>query len=301
MFSQGLRHAIRLNIVSEYFTHKKHFKKNFAIEEKLDFSNFLSLVLIIKNEASYIEEWINYHRIVGVNKFYIYDNESTDNLKKILQPYIKSNLVDYTYWTGQKQQKIVYNDALKKHRLDTKWLGFIDSDEFLVPVSKKTLPDVIKEINPKYGLQVHWVFYGSNGHIKRSSGLVIERFTKRAANDYYPNHICKSIVNPRIIYYQTEHSGYFIGNNFSIDEQGKKCGMGGNITFEKIRCNHYYTKSKEEYLNKINRGDAIYGTSLTSMNIFDSIDKDRNEITDNIMKKYVPLVKKAIASHHKKK
>ena len=52
------------------------------------FKHDLAIVVIIKNEGKDIAEWIDYHIIAGVSKFYIYDNESTDNTKEILQPYI---------------------------------------------------------------------------------------------------------------------------------------------------------------------------------------------------------------------
>ena len=49
---------------------------------------YLSITAVLQNEAPYIKEWIEYHRLVGVERFYIYDNESTDNVKEILKPYI---------------------------------------------------------------------------------------------------------------------------------------------------------------------------------------------------------------------
>ena len=41
--------------------------------------DILSLTLIVKNEAFYIKEWIEFHRMIGVTHFYIYDNESSDD------------------------------------------------------------------------------------------------------------------------------------------------------------------------------------------------------------------------------
>ena len=45
---------------------------------------FLSVVAIAKNEAPYIKEWIEYHKLVGVERFYFYDNGSTDNTREVL-------------------------------------------------------------------------------------------------------------------------------------------------------------------------------------------------------------------------
>lgn len=46
----------------------------------------IALVLIAKNEAPYIKEWLDFHLKQGVSHFIIYDNESTDNFQEVLQP-----------------------------------------------------------------------------------------------------------------------------------------------------------------------------------------------------------------------
>ena len=57
---------------------------------------YLAVCAIAKNEGPYFQEWIEWHRKQGVEKFYIYDNESTDCTKEVLKPYIESGLVEYT-------------------------------------------------------------------------------------------------------------------------------------------------------------------------------------------------------------
>ena len=36
----------------------------------------LSVCAIFKDEASYLKEWIEYHKLVGVQHFYLYENEN---------------------------------------------------------------------------------------------------------------------------------------------------------------------------------------------------------------------------------
>lgn len=299
VWSHGLRHAIKNSLIKIYFESKKHFQKYFKQEENLNFKYYLSAVLIIKDEASYLQEWIEYHRLVGVDHFYIYDNESSDNIKEILKPYIKSKIVEYIFWPGKLQQKPAYNDAIKKYRLQTKWMSFIDSDEFIVPISKKTIPEVLKEINPEYGLSMCWCYYGDSGHKIRNGGLVIERFTKRSFDNFGMNAIVKSIINPRAVYFMEPHNACFIGNRSSINENGLKV-FGSmienikNISMNKIRVNHYYCKSWEEYTNKIKRGDVNRTVPLLYKSTFDRV--NRNDMEDDIMKKYVTKIKKRIGN-----
>jgi len=63
---------------------------NYIFHNHDKFNNTISIVAMVKNESEYIKEWLEYHMLVGVDKFVIYDNNSDDNLKEILQPYINS-------------------------------------------------------------------------------------------------------------------------------------------------------------------------------------------------------------------
>ena len=38
------------------------------------------------DEASYLREWIEFHRLVGVERFFLYDHESVDDSREVLAP-----------------------------------------------------------------------------------------------------------------------------------------------------------------------------------------------------------------------
>ncbi len=106
--------------------HQKSFKYNLAI------------VAIMKNEGQYLAEWIEYHKMLGVDKFILYNHDSNDNTYDVLNPYIESGLVEYHFVSTPNSklhhpQKEVYTDAVMKYRTLVKWMGFIDVDEFIVP------------------------------------------------------------------------------------------------------------------------------------------------------------------------
>ena len=130
----------------------------------------LAICVIVKNEAPYMKEWIDYHRLVGVEKFYVYDNESTDSLLSVLAPYIYKGIVEYNFIEGKARQMDAYNDCLKSHRDDTEWLAIIDADEFIVPVGKFSLPKVLEEYKEYPGVGVNWVMFDYNKHIKKIPG-----------------------------------------------------------------------------------------------------------------------------------
>ena len=141
---------------------------------------YLSVCAIAKNEGPYFKEWIEWHRKQGVEKFYIYDNESTDCTKDVLQPYIELGLVEYTYFPGQKRQLAAYDDCFERHRLDTRWLAIIDLDEFIVPMKDDTISDFLRGMEKFSVVEINWLIYGSGGAKNKEPGEVMERFHKHS-------------------------------------------------------------------------------------------------------------------------
>ena len=104
----------------------------------------LCIVAILKNEASYIREWLAYHRLVGVDRFILYDNESDDGLHELIDKLPPKYDVIYNPWPGEVVQLSAYNDALKRYRYSTDQMAFIDADEYIVPVQHERLvPDIL--------------------------------------------------------------------------------------------------------------------------------------------------------------
>ena len=87
----------------------------------------------MKDEGSYLVEWLEFHKLVGVERFFLYDNTSTDNTIDVLRPYIESGEVIYHYWPHKPGQMSAYTHCLNNHRYDSEWIAFIDLDEFNLP------------------------------------------------------------------------------------------------------------------------------------------------------------------------
>lgn len=62
---------------------------------------YLSLAAIIKNEAPYIREWVCFYYLNGVEKFYLYDNESEDNLREVLSDFVSAGIVEIINCPGK--------------------------------------------------------------------------------------------------------------------------------------------------------------------------------------------------------
>jgi len=94
------------------------------------------LFLVVKNEANYLDEYIQYHIGSGIDKVLVLDDKSTDNTQTILQPYIDIGVVDYYYdesitpIAGIHREKY-RNLYLEKYPNTLFDFIFIDVDEFL--------------------------------------------------------------------------------------------------------------------------------------------------------------------------
>jgi hypothetical protein len=235
---------------------------------------YLAICAIAKNEGPYFKEWIEWHQSKGVEKFYIYDNESTDNTKEILEPYVKSGLVEYIFWAGNKQQLYVYDNCLDKHRFDTHWIAIIDLDEFIVPIEDKTIPDFLKRFENFAAVEINWLIYGSGGAKEKEAGNVMERFKHHSIPNYILNRFVKSIVNPKRVF-------SFIGCHEASRVSGHTADSHGQpVTkyfrereplHDVIRINHYAVKSYQEFLEKRARVRARTTTQrgLENFNKFD--------------------------------
>ncbi len=91
------------------------------------FSYELGIVTMFRNEADYIQEWIEYHRMVGVDLFLLYNDRSVDHWAEVLEPYIESNLVEVIDWSALPgtaifpgHQTAAYKDGLRRSKGNTK-------------------------------------------------------------------------------------------------------------------------------------------------------------------------------------
>ena len=227
--------------------------------------------MIIRDGARYIDEWIAYHLLIGVSHFYIYDNESTDNLKETLEKWINKGVVTYIYFPGECIQMAAYNHAIAHFRNEVKYLAVIDSDEYIgIADKKKTLGEVLEEIETNYeiaiddhpgggfgGVAVNWRVYGTSNHKKRQEGLVIENYTWRAEDFSKENILVKTICNPRRVErFSSPHIPIYKEGYCGISENGS--WIAGTEFHDgmcrKLRINHYHSKSEEELREKFKRG-----------------------------------------------
>lgn len=235
-------------------------------EKKYD----VSICAIFKNEAPYLKEWIEFNNIVGVNHFYMYNNNSEDNYMEVLQPYIESGLVTLADWPYNQKQMECYQTCIKDYACETKWLGFIDIDEFIVPKSTDSIYEFLKPFERKAGaVNLYWKLFGTSGKVDRSlSGFVCEDFIT-----CWPKYcdIGKCFYNTAFGFDSESKYAKQLHHKFWANYNGRNvppvnifnhvCVQNRNVadtTDFPIQINHYFTKSYKEYAMKRAKGDVYF-------------------------------------------
>ena len=262
----------------------------------------LAIVAILKNEGRYIKEWLDYHLLAGVDHFFLFDNDSTDDYDEIVAPYVKAGLVTSSRLSGRSPQFAAYDFAVRDYKFFCRYMAFVDLDEFIFPRNGRSISATVDEIlstkNNASALAVNWQLFGSNGEKTADySRGVLERFTRRAPVDWVVpipkrdipggNAQIKTIADPRKInFFTSAHFPIYFEGFTAVNENGGEVPSYCNkpVTAKKIAVNHYNTKSREEFLAKVNKGRADKSTNYFTVDWFDMY--DRNEVFDDEILRY---------------
>lgn len=291
---------------------------------------YLAVCAMFRDEAPYLAEWIEFHRLVGAEHFYLYDNLSEDRSRAVLAPWVRKGIVSVMDCSMPLQsggQAWAYADALRRARGYARWLAFIDIDEFLFSPQRGSLPEILSEFEDHPGVVANWQVYGSSGLRTKPSGLVVESFQRRAPTNWVRNRRVKSIVDPqralrvrgphffdyqagaqavtenqrpvRIVTSRTalrrlkrklSHLTRIETDPYAINHSSAK-----SVSVKRLRINHYAVKSYEEFTEKTqrHRRSGHHASPRIGADYFDY--HDRNEVHDPILLSYVPRLRPKLA------
>jgi len=244
---------------------------------------FLTICCIVKDENEYLKEWMEYHLTIGVQHFYIYDNDSKVPVSKALENFKLQQFATVIKVYGKARQVPAYNDCLIRNRNNSQWIAFIDVDEFIVPKSTKgDLRTFLRDFEGYAGLAINWLVFGSSGHIKRTNRSQLKSFLLRSEQSFHVNRHVKVIVQTKFVKRSVgAHLFQFIEPYFAVNEFGKEIKTSySSVSVEKIQINHYYCRSLEEYQEKVNRGAADTSKGKREINNFHQHDLEANKIED---------------------
>ena len=224
------------------------------------------LCTIAKQENKYITEFVEHYQKMKIKQIIIYDNNDIkgETFDKILKKYINNNFIKIINFRGFKQPQIIaLNNCYEKYNKNFDWIAFYDIDEFLYINNYTNLNSFLSlsKFRKCQGILINWKYYGDNDTLYYKPQPLKQRFIKvfptknlKSRKQYYSAaktivkgglkikwgllpHFIKNIINCR-------PDGKIIKNYFSPPQY--------SIAYLK----HYITKSTEEFIERINRGDV---------------------------------------------
>jgi len=220
---------------------------------------YSSICLMVKDEENYINEWLEYHKRLGFQHFYIYDNNSTIPVKSYLN---NDDSITIIEWTDKNidRHKRAFMNCFKKFKNESKWIACIDIDEFIVLKTKqKNINDFLINYEDYGGLGINWLMFGSSNLKNSPETGVLKNYVYRAPYEFNPHEIIKTIVNTKYVkeeYYEDYGIHNFLyNNNYAVNENFEEIkGIRIEPSYNKIQLNHYFLKSKNDMETKIKKG-----------------------------------------------
>lgn len=261
----------------------------------------LAICAIFQHEAAYLREWIEFHKLVGVQHFYLYNNLSQDQYYKELLPYLRSGEVDLIDWNFKTNpggdnwptiQCTAYRHAINHCKNKVKWLAIIDTDEFLFPVQTMSLLSFLETYEEFAAVTVNWQMYGTSFVKNLGSGhLLIEDLIYKAHFDYPENCHVKSIVRPEFVNeIGNPHFCDFLPGFFQVNANKESFfGPYSSVLIDKIRINHYWTRD-EYFFYRIKLARRSKWQDSFVLKRAESL----NQEIDTSIFKYVPRLKEIL-------
>lgn len=220
------------------------------------------------NEQLYIREWVEYYLKLGIDDIYIMEEFGSNSHKDALEGLLdkvhifRHEDVDIDeYPIIDVSQRRAFNWFIDNYfgKDDIDWCLFFDPDEFLEIKTGESLHEFLSHYKDETAVSIFMTYYGANGHYKREPGSVFELYC-------YPNNTyerkgrcCKSIVNfkyPNKYYFFDVHSFTGVVNidgTTQIEDLKLEELKKGK---EKAVLHHFYTKSLEDYVLRMCRGQS---------------------------------------------
>ncbi len=249
--------------------------------------NYLSICCIAKDEdllpdyrgKTYIDDFIDMYRFMGVEKFYIYDQGGS-----LLNRLRGQKDVSVVYYPRPKLQSDCYFYHIENHLSNSHWTLFVDVDEFLISnedcyLDLKALMHSYDK--PRVGaVQFNWKVFGSAGHIKKPKLPQFEAFilreneTRLGAVSRHTKVALKS--GAAVIKKPSDPHHFHVTRNYRVVNSAGKIIIPQPLIepiYSKAAVYHYVTRSHDEYQIKClrNRVDFIETKDYPAIEHLDTI------------------------------
>jgi hypothetical protein len=214
---------------------------------------------MVRNVSKFLREWVLYHAALGMDKFILYDNGSTDNLEDQVDR-LKSAGIDISTvaWPWIKAQEAGLSHCAATQQASCQWMAFIDVDEFIFSPNwislenpSRSMLESLVSVDPHIGqIYLRCFDFGPSGQTEHPQEGVCQGYTCRLSN--VQRH--KSIVRLDAVGHSLQNSVHHF-----------KLRTGFNFTWAwATRINHYKYQAWTEFKLKFKRRVSTYVADWTN-------------------------------------
>lgn len=254
----------------------------------------LGIISQFRDEAPYLAEWIRYHRLAGVGRFWLYDDGSTDDWRSAISADLRDGVVEVIPVSSVNKadprtpasirQLVTFRDGLSRAQGKARWVALIDADEFLLPMLDETVPACLgrRFRHDASAVYVNWRMFGASGAIVPIGEPLLDKLTACSAVTHPDNLNGKSLVKPDRVDVDgawTIHHFPILGDDRYLDGRDRELRFRINPTNLRpdlvvpgehredlsIRINHYSLRDEGFYArNRVRRAGnrTLPGKSL---------------------------------------
>ena len=257
---------------SDKINFKKFFNSRFPLNS-INQKNQVCICATGKQENRYIKEYVEHYKNLGVDKIFLYDNNNKkgEKFESVLSKYIKENYIEIFDYRGKVSPQLkLYEKCYNNNKKYYDWFIFFDIDEFIHLSNYTNIKDFLNENKFKKCNLIYFncVRHTDNDLLYYDNRTLAERFPIIKWNSSM--YTLKTIMrghNKHHIKFRTTHwlnRGLKMGCNVfgKVTFPTGRVKLGKNINHPQHKIyyiDHYCFKSTEEYINKINKGDGVFG------------------------------------------
>lgn len=273
-------------------------------------------VLTVRNEGSFLLEWLAHHRAVGFTDVLVFSNDCDDGTDIMLDRLAAMGMLTHIRNPGPHPQGPQWA-ALKlasAHPLlaAAGWAMVLDIDEFVnIHVGARRIPDLLEALPDATAIALTWRMFGNAGVIPFTDAPICETFTRAApAILHWPwraslfktlfkvdgSYAKLGVHRPRgpdATRLADQH--WFDGSGRELPaayHKGRVMSALSIDNFQLAQLNHYALGSMQSYLVKCDRGRANRDASAFDMGYW--VDRNFSDAEDRSILSLTPFLQPLI-------
>lgn len=246
-------------------------------------------ILTLRNEASFLLEWLAHHRACGFTDFLVFSNDCDDGTDAMLDRLQAMGVLTHLRNPGPHPQGPQWAalKAADRHPLKAAadWVLVCDIDEFVnIHAGQRQLADLLAALPEATAIALTWRMFGNAGVIGFEDAPLTETFTRAAPPVlHWPwrAQMIKTLFRNDGAYAKLgvhrprapdkarlPGQRWFDGSGMALPQayhSGRLFSMPGQDHYRLVQLNHYALGSMEGYLVKCDRGRANRDASAFDM------------------------------------